>query len=129
MSIVSFTAAERRALWVLSALLVAGSVVQLYARFAPHHVPDYQISYVDFVAPPEEPVVDVPAQKLARGIDPNRAPAEDLELLPGIGPGLARRIVEERESHGPFKEASDLARVKGIGSSLVSRLGPHLRFP
>lgn len=129
MSIVSFTAAERRALWALSALLVVGSGVQLYARFAPHHVPDYQISYVDFVAPPEEPVIDAPAQKLARGIDPNTAPEEDLELLPGIGPSLARRIVEERESNGPFKEASDLARVKGIGSSLVSRLRSHLRFP
>ena len=114
---------------VLSVLLGIGSAVQFYARFAPHHVPDYQINYVDHVAPPQDPVIDAPAEKLSRGIDPNTAPPEDLELLPGIGPGLARRIVEERQSNGPFKGISDLARVKGIGSSLVSRLRPHLRFP
>lgn len=129
MSIISFTAAERRALLVLTALLVTGSLVQLYARFAPHHVPDYQIRYVDRVTPPSLPVSDAPAEKLSRGISPNTAPEEDLELLPGIGPSLARRIVEEREANGPFKEASDMARVRGIGANLVSRLKSHLRFP
>ena len=114
---------------VLASLLAVGAAVQLYSRYAPHGVPDYEIYYAPPAAVESAPVVDVPALKLSTGIDPNAAPAEDLELLPGIGPSLAGRIVEERELHGPFRDASDLNRVNGIGESLVKRLGPLLRFP
>jgi competence ComEA-like helix-hairpin-helix protein len=113
----------------LLALLLLGSMVQVYARYAPYRVPDYRIHYVEHVAPPEEPRVDAPAQKLKEGIDPNVAPAEDLELLPGIGPGLALRIVKERQLNGPFTDGSDLTRVRGIGARLVERFESHLRFP
>jgi competence ComEA-like helix-hairpin-helix protein len=58
----------------------------------------------------------VPAGVAATGrIAINRASAGDLEALPGIGPALARRIVEEREKSGPFRSPRDLLRVKGIG--------------
>jgi competence ComEA-like helix-hairpin-helix protein len=62
-----------------------------------------------------------------RGIDPNRATAEELELLPGVGPSLAKRIVAERAA-GPFKGPRDLRRVKGIGEKTLKRLEPWLRF-
>lgn len=52
----------------------------------------------------------------------NAATAGELEVLPGIGPALARRIVEERERGGPFREIGDLKRVKGIGPKLLDRL-------
>jgi competence protein ComEA len=51
-----------------------------------------------------------------------------LELLPGIGPSLARRIVAERSAHGPFASARELRRVKGIGDRTLKRLEPWLRF-
>jgi competence protein ComEA len=63
-----------------------------------------------------------------RGIDPNRATAEELELLPGVGPSLAKRIVAERAAGGPFREARDLRRVKGIGEKTLKRLAPWLSF-
>jgi competence protein ComEA len=69
------------------------------------------------------------AAKLAAGIDPNSAPQEDLELLPGIGPSLAQRIIADREARGPFADPEALVRVPGIGAALVERLRPHLRFP
>ena len=45
----------------------------------------------------------------------NRASAEELEALPGIGPATAQKIVADRESAGPFETPEDLTRVSGIG--------------
>jgi competence protein ComEA len=61
-------------------------------------------------------------------IDVNRARAADLELLPGVGPMLARRIVEQRDARGPFVAAEDLLRVRGIGPRTLERLRPLLAF-
>lgn len=55
-------------------------------------------------------------------LDLNRASAADLEALPGIGPVLARRIVEHRAAHGPFQHLEDLLRVRGVGPRLLDRL-------
>jgi competence ComEA-like helix-hairpin-helix protein len=60
-------------------------------------------------------------------IDLNAATAEQLELLPGIGPSMAFRIVEDREQNGAFHRVSDLSRVKGMGASTVKKLDQHLR--
>lgn len=57
----------------------------------------------------------------------NRASAEELEALPGIGAVLARRIVEWRSEHGPFRSLEELERVPGVGPSLRARLAPLLR--
>lgn len=55
-------------------------------------------------------------------IDLNRATADQLEELPGIGPVLARRIVEHREDHGPFTEVGELREVPGIGERTFQSL-------
>jgi competence ComEA-like helix-hairpin-helix protein len=55
-------------------------------------------------------------------INVNRAGVEDLELLAGIGPALARGIVQARESAGPFSSPRDLLRVPGIGEKLLQRI-------
>ncbi len=53
----------------------------------------------------------------------NTATAEELDArLPGIGPVLARRIVEYREKHGPFKSPEDLQNVSGIGPKRFEQL-------
>lgn len=45
----------------------------------------------------------------------NSADATELESLPGVGPVLAQRIIEYRESEGGFSSAEQLRRVEGIG--------------
>lgn len=62
-----------------------------------------------------------------RPIDPNAASTEELELLPGVGPSLARRIASARAKQR-FERPSDLLRVKGVGPKLLKKLEPYLRF-
>lgn len=47
-------------------------------------------------------------------INVNSASAATLETLPGIGKGLAERIIEHREKFGPFRRAEHLLIVRGI---------------
>ena len=61
-------------------------------------------------------------------IDPNHATAGDLDLLPGVGPSVAARIIEARTKSGPFRDANDLLRVRGIGEKTLQKLKPFLRF-
>ncbi len=55
----------------------------------------------------------------------NTATAAQLENLPGIGPGLANRIIEHRRKHGPFKRPQDLIIVRGFSAKRY-RLIAHL---
>lgn len=55
-------------------------------------------------------------------ININTASQAELESLPGIGPALARRIIEFRETYGPFKSIEDLKKVPGIGEAIFSRI-------
>ncbi|MGC8826993.1 MAG: helix-hairpin-helix domain-containing protein [Anaerolineae bacterium] len=64
----------------------------------------------------------------ANRININRATVEELESLPGIGPALAKAIVELRERRGPFQSVEDLLPIRGIGPVLVERLRPLVTF-
>lgn len=56
-------------------------------------------------------------------VDLNKADTLALQALPGVGPALARRIVEAR-AEAPFRSLEDLMRVRGIGPATLARLRP-----
>lgn len=58
----------------------------------------------------------------------NHASIEELDLLEGVGPALARRIAEDRNARGPFRSPDDLTRVRGIGPSIVQRNRDRIRI-
>jgi competence protein ComEA len=55
-------------------------------------------------------------------VDINTATEKQLSSLPGIGPQMAKRIIEAR----PFKSIQGLKRVKGIGDKTFERLKSHV---
>ena len=69
----------------------------------------------------------MPAAPVTGTIDLNSADIETLTTLPGVGPVLAARIVEYRESHGPFPAVDSLGAVSGIGPATLARLRPLVR--
>jgi competence protein ComEA len=60
-------------------------------------------------------------------IDLNRASAEELQQLDGIGPGLAGRILAYREEHNGFGDVEELADVPGIGPKRLAALRESVR--
>lgn len=74
------------------------------------------------VVPPKDPIL------LGERVDPNTASRETLESLPGVGPSLARSIVEDRFLNGPFHDLASMDRVRGIGPSMLMRLEPYLHM-
>lgn len=52
----------------------------------------------------------------------NTADEKLLDTLPGIGPAMAKRIIEYRETQGPFTAIEELKRVKGIGEAKFAKL-------
>lgn len=59
-------------------------------------------------------------------LDPNRAKAEELALVPGLSGRLAAAVVADRAARGPFASVEDLERVKGIGPARLARARPWL---
>lgn len=55
-------------------------------------------------------------------VDVNHADAKELESLNGVGPAIAKRIVEYRKAHGNFAKAEDLIKVKGIGPAKLEKM-------
>ena len=59
-------------------------------------------------------------------IDVNRADWPELTLMPNIGEQLAKRIVADRQERGPFRDLTDLRRVRGIGPKTLEGMQPFL---
>lgn len=69
------------------------------------------------------------AGKLAPGqmININKATAEELDALPGIGPTKAGAIIDYRTQHGDFKTIEDIENVKGIKAGEFSKIKDHIK--
>ena len=57
-------------------------------------------------------------------VDINRATADELQAIPGIGPVIAERIVAYRSENGPFRAVDELMQVAGVGEKTFARIAP-----
>lgn len=61
-----------------------------------------------------------------RPVNINTANAEELQLIPGIGPATAEKILQMRKSYGPFKSVDDLVAIRGIGKKRLDKMRKYL---
>ncbi len=135
------TPAERKALLFFSTVLVLGVSTRAYrglhsrapADSRAHWALDHQIKAADSAhhanlrKPKREKKQKMPA-KSAGPVDLDVASEQEIESLRYIGPSLAKRIVADRDSLGPFGSIDGLKRVKGVGSSMVEKLRSAVTF-
>jgi competence ComEA-like helix-hairpin-helix protein len=123
---------ERRALLLLVGLAVAGHGVRMLVN-RPGQAP----GAVELL--PADPGRSPAAHKdsimaLARPLEPgeridlDRAGAQEIARLPRVGLALAKRIVADRESGGPFGSLGGFDRVPGVGAGLLREVEPHVTF-
>ena len=58
----------------------------------------------------------------------NTAGSDELQTLNGIGPKMAERIIEYRQSNGPFKSIEEFQNVRGIGPKTFEKLKSQIRI-
>ena len=69
---------------------------------------------------------DVKTTAAAATINLNTATQAELEKLPGVGPAMAKAIVEYRQKSGGFKKVEELMNVKGIGEKSFLQMKPQI---
>lgn len=55
-------------------------------------------------------------------LDVNQATARELEQIPGVGPSLAKKIIDARAARGRFATLEELDEVPGIGPKTLEKL-------
>jgi competence protein ComEA len=125
--------ADRRAAAILLLVAAVGLVVRFWQ--VPGAAPGGVVYRpVGGATRPSRDSVAARAARLLRPLGPgeqidlDRAGADELTRLPHVGPGLAARIVEYRDAHGPFGSLKGLDQVPGIGPTVLEAVGPHARF-
>jgi len=135
------TPAERKALLFFSVVLVLGASTRAYraihsqspANPEARSALERQIKAADSARraglrkPKREPKRKAPPVPVGP-VDLDVAGEREIEGLRHIGPGLAKRIIADRDSFGPFGSMEGLRRVKGIGPSMVAKLDSSVTF-
>ena len=133
------TPAERKALLFFSAVLVLGTGTRVYRGLRQTPVDpqartalEAQIKAADSARKAGRNPKRGKKAKLklppAGPVDLDVATEAEIESLRHVGPALARRIVADRDSFGPFGSMEGLLRVRGIGPSMVAKLDSSVTF-
>jgi len=145
------TPGERKALLFLGAVIVLGGGMRA-TRAVTGHAPadkearaaiDAQIDAVESARKsgkkskgkgkkPKKPkghaVAKVEIPSVWQKIDLDIATEEQIESLRGIGPAMAKRVVADRDSLGPFGSLKGFERVRGIGPKLAAKVDSSVTF-
>jgi competence ComEA-like helix-hairpin-helix protein len=132
----------RREIVVVASIVVISVSVIAFSEWQDRkqQVPAWIIEDVLVEAPPTRKALDssvaenrdlastMYARDHSELIDINSADVRTLARLPGIGAELARRIIAERSTNGPFVSLTDLQRVRGIGPRKAAMLSGWIKL-
>jgi len=146
-------AAEKKFLFLALFLFALGGVSRLGAfnKFSPLENIFLPINYeavavdavvVDTANVANTDVIDAPTEEQPRvqkakapkkkaptfPISINTASQDDLCFIKGVGPSLAQKIIDYRETKGPFNSAKDLEKVSGIGAKKRQAIEEFVKF-
>ena len=116
-----------KAVTFLVILILAGTGFWGVRRYAP----TLFLGEPDLIAVPntERPQDDTTESSVSSKptlLNINTASAEELQTLPNIGEGIAKRIIDYRTQHGNFASVDALQDVKGIGPKTIEKLRPFV---
>jgi len=77
-----------------------------------------------FSPKPSAKKIQTPGEK----VNLNHATVSDLQSVPGVGPGMAKRIIDYRVAHGAFSSVDALREIPGIGQKKFERMKPYLQL-
>jgi competence ComEA-like helix-hairpin-helix protein len=130
-----FTRREIIVLSVLGCLVIAISIGQWLSRRNVAGLPQWHTERILVESQPPSRMTGSVASVPVGSDGPNRvrldinsATHDDLLSLPGIGPVLATRIIDDRSQNGPFNNLVDLQRVRGIGPKKAAAIASLVRF-
>ena len=124
MRLPSFTPQEIKALIFLLVVLIIGGGISLYKRDHPNFARELILESTqkeDKSLIQKEPLYSKKPE-IEDKININQATAKELELLPGIGPVLAKRILSLRENKGGFNKVEELLEVNGMGAKKMEEI-------
>lgn len=127
-----FTHSERRVLLFLLGILLLGILIRegreyfgkassVDAANREAVANNFEEGYVKYLATSGAKQNDSRRDGIGYRIDINHANLVELQQLSGIGPVLAKKIVDYRDKNGYFQTVQDLIKVKGIGPKLLLR--------
>lgn len=115
---------EQLALLLITVLFV-GVMLGLYiARYSTHT--SVQLSAYDSADTSDVESAETAQSNVNGKLNINLATAKQLAMLPGIGEGLAQRIVDYRQENGPFISIKDLINVSGIGEKRLEAISEYI---
>jgi len=112
-----FSKSQRKTLTLLGLAMIVIGGYKVIETYAPGDIPHPHTPRGELADDYRPPLV----------LDVNHSPADSLELAPGIGPVLARRIVEYRRKHGCFASVDSLIHVRGIGPVTLEKMRSYFR--
>ncbi len=71
---------------------------------------------------PTPSATPAPAPEQSEKININTASLEELDKITGVGPIIGQRIIDYRNTNGPFQKIEDIKNVKGIGDVTFEKM-------
>jgi comEA protein len=115
-------------LFLLACMLVGGAIM-IYQKHNRNHPPELIIETVGETDLPRQKSMELMTASRASQmlkININSAPADSFELLAGIGPVYAERIIKYRQNIGHFQSLEQLMEVRGIGQRTFDNIKNYL---